>query len=81
MQVDFRLGAQRFVALNGGPQFPHSETVSLQVYVETQEDLDRIWTGLLGSGCPGRSSPLVWASCSPTPIPNAWAGWCANCRR
>ncbi|CCH74353.1 3-demethylubiquinone-9 3-methyltransferase [Nostocoides australiense Ben110] len=50
MQVHFRLGDQRYVALNGGPQFPHSETVSLQVYVETQEDLDRIWTGLLAGG-------------------------------
>jgi len=58
MQVDFRLGDQRYVALNGGPQFPHSETVSLQVYVETQEDLDRIWAGLLAGG--GEETMCGW---------------------
>ena len=50
LEVDFRLGSQLFVALNGGPQFPHTEAVSIQVYVEDQAELDRLWEGLLAGG-------------------------------
>ena len=94
MQVDFRLGAQRFVALNGGPQFPtprRSRSRSTSRPRRTSTGSGRVCSPAAkrrcaggcetGSGCPGRSSPLVWASCSPTPIPNPWAGLCANCRR
>lgn len=58
LEVDFRLGSQQFVALNGGPQFPHTEAASIQVYVEGQAELDRLWDGLLAGG--GEPSMCGW---------------------
>ena len=40
--AEFELFGREFAALNGGPQFPHSEAVSFQVACETQEEIDRI---------------------------------------
>ena len=37
MMVAFELDGQPFTALNGGPQFKHSEAVSFQVMCETQD--------------------------------------------
>jgi len=39
---EFELFGRPFAALNGGPEFPHSEAVSFQVHGETQDDVDRI---------------------------------------
>ncbi|MEP7161576.1 MAG: VOC family protein [Dermatophilaceae bacterium] len=50
LEVEFHLADQRFVALNGGPHFPHTAAASIQVYVDSQEELDRIWDGLLADG-------------------------------
>ncbi len=50
LEVDFRLGDQKFVALNGGPHFPQTEAASIQVYVDSQDELDRIWDGLTADG-------------------------------
>ena len=52
LEVYFRLGTQHFVALNGGPQFPHSSAASIQLYVDGQDELDRIWSALLADGGP-----------------------------
>jgi predicted 3-demethylubiquinone-9 3-methyltransferase (glyoxalase superfamily) len=38
MTVEFELDGQRFVALNGGPDFTFSEAISFQLSCETQED-------------------------------------------
>jgi predicted 3-demethylubiquinone-9 3-methyltransferase (glyoxalase superfamily) len=55
MMVEFTLAGQRFQALNGGPQFPHTEAISLSVNCETQAEVDHFWNALTaGSGAPGR---------------------------
>ena len=43
MTVVFELEGQEFMALNGGPVFQFSPALSLIVYCETQEEIDRIW--------------------------------------
>ena len=58
LEVDFRLGTQQFVALNGGPHFTHSPAASIQVYCPDQPELDRIWDGLLADG--GQESQCGW---------------------
>lgn len=50
LEVHFRLGDQHYVALNGGPLFPLTEAVSIQVLVDDQAELDRIWSALLEGG-------------------------------
>ena len=50
MTVDFELDGQQFVALNGGPQFPFTEAISLVVNCETQEEIDRYWDALSAGG-------------------------------
>ena len=50
MTVDFELDGQPFVALNGGPQFPFTEAISLVVNCETQEEIDRTWDALSAGG-------------------------------
>ena|SRR5688572_12278355 len=52
MTVEFELDGQSFTALNGGPIFKLSEAVSLQVYVENQEELDYYWDKLSAGGNP-----------------------------
>ncbi len=58
LQVEFRLGTQEFVALNGGPHFTHSPAASIQVFCPDQAELDRIWFGLLADG--GEESQCGW---------------------
>ena len=56
--VEFSLGGVPFTALNGGPQFPHTEACSIQVTVDTQEDADRYWDALTADG--GQESQCGW---------------------
>jgi predicted 3-demethylubiquinone-9 3-methyltransferase (glyoxalase superfamily) len=58
LTVEFELLGQRFMGLNGGPQFPFTEAVSFFVTVETQHDVDDLWTKLLAGG--GRESQCGW---------------------
>ena len=48
--VEFELAGQRFVGINGGPQFSFTEAVSLEVRVSGQDELDRIWAALVEGG-------------------------------
>ena len=57
MTVSFELDGQRFVALNGGPQFTFSEAISFQVDCETQEEVDAYWSALTEDGEEG---PCGW---------------------
>ena len=52
MTVAFELDGQSFTALNGGPIFTFSEAVSLQVYCDTQEEVDYYWDRLSAGGDP-----------------------------
>ena len=57
MTVEFELDGQRFVAINGGPQFTFSEAVSFQITCETQAEIDHYW-GRLTEG--GEEGPCGW---------------------
>ena len=57
MVVEFELDGQRFVAINGGPQFTFDEAVSFQVTCETQEEIDYYWERLTEGGEEG---PCGW---------------------
>ncbi|GAA1493309.1 VOC family protein [Curtobacterium herbarum] len=48
--VDFTLMGQPYRAMNGGPGHPFTDALSLQVDVDTQEELDRIWDALIAEG-------------------------------
>ena len=52
MVVDFELDGQPFTALNGGPQFKFNEAVSLQIYCDTQQEIDYYWDKLSKGGDP-----------------------------
>jgi predicted 3-demethylubiquinone-9 3-methyltransferase (glyoxalase superfamily) len=52
MVVEFELQGQRFTGLNGGPQFPFTEAISLQVMCETQVEVDFYWEKLGEGGDP-----------------------------
>jgi len=47
MVVEFEIDGNSFTALNGGPSFKFNEAVSLQVFCETQEEIDRYWDALI----------------------------------
>ena len=50
MIVEFELDGQTFSALNGGPLFTFNEAVSLQVFCETQDEIDYDWEKLTQGG-------------------------------
>jgi predicted 3-demethylubiquinone-9 3-methyltransferase (glyoxalase superfamily) len=50
MTVEFELDGQRFVGINGGPQFTFDEAVSFQITCETQEEIDAYWERLSEGG-------------------------------
>lgn len=50
MTVEFRLAGQEYVALNGGPQFPFTEAISLSVDCESQAEVDELWAKLTDGG-------------------------------
>jgi len=57
MTVRFELNGQPFTALNGGPAFKFNESISLQVFCETQEEIDYYWQRLSDGGEEG---PCGW---------------------
>ena len=57
MTVEFELDGQRFVGINGGPQFKFDEAVSFQINCETQEEIDYYWERLSEGG---REGPCGW---------------------
>ena len=50
MTVEFELAGQRFVGINGGPQFPFTEAVSLQIDCADQDEVDYFWERLTDGG-------------------------------
>ena len=59
MVMEFELDGQRFTALNGGPIFKFNEAVSLQIYCESQAEVDHFWTRLSEGGDP-RAQQCGW---------------------
>ena len=58
MTIDFELNGQKFLALNGGPEFKFTEAMSLIVLCGTQAEVDHYWSKLSGSG--GREIQCGW---------------------
>ena len=56
--VFFSLAGREFMALNGGPQFPFTEAVSISVGVEDQAEVDRLWAALTADG--GEEGQCGW---------------------
>ncbi len=54
MLVTFEISGQRFIALNGGPQFHFTEAISLFVSCEDQAEVDRYWNRLTDGGAPSQ---------------------------
>jgi predicted 3-demethylubiquinone-9 3-methyltransferase (glyoxalase superfamily) len=57
MTVEFELNGQRFVGINGGPEFKFDEAVSFAIECETQEEIDYFWDQLSDGGEEG---PCGW---------------------
>ena len=57
MTVEFELDGQRFIAINGGPQFKFDEAVSFMISCETQDEVDYYWERLSEGGEEG---PCGW---------------------
>jgi predicted 3-demethylubiquinone-9 3-methyltransferase (glyoxalase superfamily) len=50
MGVTFELEGQRFMSLNGGPQYHFTPAISLFVSCETQAEVDELWAKLADGG-------------------------------
>jgi predicted 3-demethylubiquinone-9 3-methyltransferase (glyoxalase superfamily) len=50
MTVEFELDGQRFVGINGGPEFTFDEAISLQISCEDQDEVDYFWERLTDGG-------------------------------
>jgi len=48
--VEFELNGQKFVALNGGPEFTFTEAISFQIPCADQEEVDYYWNMLSEGG-------------------------------
>ncbi len=59
MTILFEIEGQTFLALNGGPQFPHTPAISLMVDCADQAEVDRLWERLCEGGKPGRCGWLT----------------------
>ncbi|MBF6237486.1 VOC family protein [Nocardia otitidiscaviarum] len=57
--VDLELAGHAVTLLNGGPGHPLNDSISLQLEVDTQEEIDRLWEALTEGGEPG---PCGWLS-------------------
>jgi predicted 3-demethylubiquinone-9 3-methyltransferase (glyoxalase superfamily) len=57
MTVEFELDGQRFVAINGGPEFTFSEAISLMITCRDQDEIDYYWDALTEGGEEG---PCGW---------------------
>ena len=50
LTVEFTINGQSFIALNAGPLFKFNESVSLQIFCDTQEEIDYYWDKLTEGG-------------------------------
>jgi predicted 3-demethylubiquinone-9 3-methyltransferase (glyoxalase superfamily) len=57
MTVEWEIDGQRFVGINGGPEFTFNEAISLQILCEDQAEVDYYWEKLSEGGSEG---PCGW---------------------
>ena len=50
MTVEFELDGQRFVGINGGPEFTFDEAVSFEISCKDQQEVDYYWERLTDGG-------------------------------
>ena len=58
LTVDFTLAGQKFLGLNGGPEFHFTEAVSFTIDCADQAEVDRYWDALIEGG--GEASQCGW---------------------
>jgi predicted 3-demethylubiquinone-9 3-methyltransferase (glyoxalase superfamily) len=58
LTVEFTVAGIPCMGLNGGPQFPQSESFSFQIATEDQAETDRYWDAIVGNG--GQESACGW---------------------
>jgi predicted 3-demethylubiquinone-9 3-methyltransferase (glyoxalase superfamily) len=58
LTVEFTVAGIPCLGLNGGPAFPQTEAFSFQIATEDQEETDRYWNAIVGSG--GSESACGW---------------------
>jgi predicted 3-demethylubiquinone-9 3-methyltransferase (glyoxalase superfamily) len=58
LTVEFTVAGVHCLGLNGGPAFRHSEAFSFQIATDSQEETDRYWNAIVGSG--GQESACGW---------------------
>jgi predicted 3-demethylubiquinone-9 3-methyltransferase (glyoxalase superfamily) len=58
LTVEFTVLGMPFLGLNAGSNFKFNEAVSFQVYTDSQEETDRYWNAIVGSG--GQESQCGW---------------------
>lgn len=56
--VNFKIFDREFIALNGGPQFPHTEAISFQIPCKDQTEIDKYWELLTKDG--GQEGQCGW---------------------
>jgi predicted 3-demethylubiquinone-9 3-methyltransferase (glyoxalase superfamily) len=54
LTADFVLDGQKFIALNGGPEFTFNEAISFQIPCADQAEVDRYWDVLTQEGEQGQ---------------------------
>jgi predicted 3-demethylubiquinone-9 3-methyltransferase (glyoxalase superfamily) len=52
LTIEFEIGGQSFLALNGGPHFKFNEAVSFVINCKSQEEVDYYWNRLTEGGDP-----------------------------
>lgn len=57
--VTVDLDGQAITLMNGGPGHPLTDAVSIQLIVDTQEEVDRLWDALTEGGEPGNCGWLT----------------------
>lgn len=58
LTVQFDLDGRSFRALNGGPEFTFNESISFELFFDSQEELDAKWAALTADG--GQESQCGW---------------------
>jgi predicted 3-demethylubiquinone-9 3-methyltransferase (glyoxalase superfamily) len=58
LTVEFSVLGQKFLGLNGGPNFTPNESVSFMVVTEDQAETDRYWNAIVDNG--GEESACGW---------------------